>query len=73
MAGEEKRHRKKLQRTVTGSLASDITILRSSNEHKCKKGIRKRTEDRNSGEKRDKALQIILILGHVPENDLNTK
>lgn len=41
---------------MTGCLASDITILRSSNEHKCKKGIQKRTEDRNSREKRDKAL-----------------
>lgn len=41
---------------MTGCLASDITILRSSNEHKCKKGIRKRPENRNSKEKRDKAL-----------------
>lgn len=54
--GEEKRHRKKLQRTMTVCLASGITILRSSNEHKYKKGLRKRTEDRNSREKRGKAL-----------------
>lgn len=58
---------------MTGCLASGITILGSSNEQKCKKRMRKRTEDRNSREKMDKALQIILILGHMPENHLNTK
>lgn len=58
---------------MTGCLAPAITILGPSNKQKCKRRMRKRTEDRNSREKRDKALQIILILGHVPENDLNTK
>lgn len=58
---------------MTGCLAPGFTILGSSNEQKCKRRMRKRTEDRNSREKRDKALQIILILGHVPENDLNAK
>lgn len=58
---------------MTGCLAPAITILGPSNEQKCKRRMRKRTEDRNSREKRDKALQIILILGHVPENYLNTK
>lgn len=58
---------------MTGCLASDITILGSSNEQKYKRRMRKRTEDRNSREKKDKALQIILVLGHVPENDFDTK